>query len=193
MSHFMTYEEFHSTPFTLESERLQIRRLTIADDEAIHSYGKDERVAFGASFPQHKDIEDARTFIRTVLENYQKNEPSSYGIILRKDNTLIGGIGLPMHDQMNNKAEIGYALAPWHWNNGYTTEAARMLIDHLFTSTDIERVEARCKTGNTASARVMEKVDMTYEGTLRSHTLYNGMYYDMKFYSILRSEWSSRS
>lgn len=98
-----------------------------------------------------------------------------------------------MHDWVNNKAEIGYALAPWHWKNGYTTEAARMLIDHLFKNTEIERVEARCKTFNIASARVMEKVGMTYEGTLRSHTFYNGMYYDMKFYSILRSEWSSRS
>lgn len=163
------------------------------DDQAIHSYGKDERVAHGASFPQHKDIEDARTFIQTVLQHYEKNEPSSYGVILRKENTLIGGIGLPIHDPTNNKAEIGYALAPWHWNNGYTTEAARMLIDYLFKSTEIERIEARCKTFNTASARVMEKVGMTYEGTLRSHTFYNNTYYDMKFYSILRSEWSNRS
>jgi ribosomal-protein-alanine N-acetyltransferase len=189
----MTYEEFHSTPFILESERLEIRRLTMDDDEAIHSYGKDERVAHGASFPQHKDIEDARTFLRTVLEHYEKKEPSSYGVILRKENTLIGGIGLPMHDRVNNKAEIGYAFAPWHWNKGYATEATRMLIDHLFTNTDVERVEARCKMLNTASARVMEKSGMTYEGTLRSHTLYNGVYYDMKFYSILRSEWSNRS
>lgn len=188
----MTYEEFHSTPFALESERLLIRRLTMADDEAIHSYGKDERVAHGASFPQHKDIEDARTFIRTVIEHYEKSEPSSYGVILRKENSLIGGIGLPMHDKANNKAEIGYAFAPWQWSNGYATEAAQMLIDHLFTDTDVERVEARCKTLNTASARVMEKIGMTYEGTLRKHSFYNGAYYDMKFYSILRDEWSNR-
>jgi ribosomal-protein-alanine N-acetyltransferase len=189
----MTYSEFHSTSFTLESERLVIRRITMDDDQAIHSYGKDERVAQGASFPQHKSIEDARTFIRSVLEHYEKNEPSSYAIILRKENTLIGGIGLPIYDQINNKAEIGYALAPWHWNNGYTTEAARMLVDYLFKNTEIERVEAQCKAYNTASARVMEKVGMTYEGTLRRHKLYNGIYYDMKFYSILRSEWLSRS
>jgi len=177
----MTYEEFHSTPFILESERLRIRRLTMDDDEAIHSYGKDERVAFGASFPQHKDIEDARTFLRSVLDHYERSEPSSYAIILRSEGILIGSIGLPMHDWANNKAEIGYALAPWHWNNGYTTEAAACLIDHLFASTELERIEARCKITNTASARVMEKIGMSYEGTLRHHTLYNGVYYDMKF------------
>ena len=193
MSHFMTYEEFHSTPFTLESERLIIRRITMDDNEAIHSYGKDERVAFGASFPQHKSIEDARTYIRTVLESYQKNEPTSYGIVLKDSGELIGGIGLHHPDTASHKIEIGYALAPWHWNNGYMTEAAVTMIDHIFRLTELQRLEARCKSINTASERVMQRLGMTYEGTLRHNQLQNGIYYYTKVYSILRDEWLSRS
>lgn len=189
----MTYEEFHSTPFILESERLLIRRLTMADDEAIHSYGKDERVAFGASFPQHKSIEDARTYIRTVLESYEKSEPTSYVIILKDSNELIGGIGFHHQDTSSHKVEIGYALAPWQWHNGYMTEAALIFIDHIFRSTELQRLEARCKSVNTASERVMQRLGMIYEGTLRHNQLQNGIYYDTKVYSILRDEWLSRS
>ena len=193
MSHIMTYTEFHSTPFILESERLLIRRLTMADDEAIHSYGKDERVAFGASFPQHKSIEDARTYIRTVIESYQKNEPTNYAVVLKDSNELIGGIGFHHPDTSSHKIEIGYALAPWHWNNGYMTEAASIMINHIFQLTELQRLEARCKSVNTASERVMQRLGMTYEGTLRRNQLYNGNYYDIKVYSILRDEWLSRS
>lgn len=193
MSHVMRYEEFHSTPLALESERLLIRRLTMADDEAIHSYGKDERVAFGASFPQHKDIEDARGYIRTVLESYEKNEPTSYGIVLKDSGELIGGIGFHHQDTSVHRIEIGYALAPWHWNNGYMREAAFTMIDHIFGLTELERLEARCKSINTASEKVMQRLGMTYEGTLRHNQLQNGIYYDTKVYSILRSEWLSRS
>jgi ribosomal-protein-alanine N-acetyltransferase len=193
MSHFMTYEEFHSTPFILESERLQIRRLTMADDEAIHSYGKDERVAFGASFPQHKSIEDARTYIRTVLESYQKNEPTSYGIVLKDSGELIGGVGFHHPDTSAHKIEIGYALAPWQWHKGYMREAAFTMVDHIFRVTELQRLEARCKSVNTASARVMERLGMIYEGTLRHNQLYNGNFYDIKVYSTLRDEWLNRS
>jgi [ribosomal protein S5]-alanine N-acetyltransferase len=180
MSHIMTYEEFHSTPFVLESERLLIRRLTMDDDVAIHS-------------PQHKSIEDARTYIRSVLESYEKNEPTSYVIILKNSSELCGGIGFHHQDTSSHKIEIGYALAPWHWGNGYMTEAAFAMIDHIFKSTELQRLEARCKSVNTASEKVMQRLGMTYEGTLRRNQLYNGNYYDTKVYSILRSEWESRS
>lgn len=40
-----------------------------------------------------------------------------------------------------------------------------------------------------ASARLLEKVGMTFEGVLREHVYGTGRYRDMTMYSILRREW----
>ena len=56
----------------------------------------------------------------------------------------------------------------------------------------LNRLEARCITENTASARVMEKAGMLYEGTLRQREFIKGAYQDTKIYSILKSEFSRR-
>jgi ribosomal-protein-alanine N-acetyltransferase len=53
---------------------------------------------------------------------------------------------------------------------------------------ELNRIQARCVAENTASARVMEKVGMTYEGTLRASEYIKGAFRDMKIYSILRRE-----
>ena len=65
------------------------------------------------------------------------------------------------------KANIGYVLARAFWGQGLMPEAGRALLDHASRFDEIQRVWAVCDVDNRASARVMEKIGMTYEGTLR--------------------------
>ncbi|WP_131202331.1 GNAT family N-acetyltransferase, partial [Bacillus pseudomycoides] len=44
---------------------------------------------------------------------------------------------------------------------------------------------------NIASERVMQKLKMTYEGTLRQSVMINGMYCNSKVYSLLKHEYDS--
>ena len=46
-------------------------------------------------------------------------------------------------------------------------------------------------TKNPASRKVMEKIGMTYEGTLRKDLLKDGIYYDLDRLSILKEEYST--
>jgi ribosomal-protein-alanine N-acetyltransferase len=188
----MTYEKYHSTPQIIETERLKLRRLSVADDEAVYAYGRDPEVTRHVSFPTHQSIEDARTFLRTVLENYAKNEPSVWAICLKETGDLIGTTGLLNWNRDHYRVEIGYALARKYWNQGIVTEAVKGMIDHLFHNTDLIRIEARCKIPNIASARVMEKAGMKFEGILRKQMHFAGVSHDMKMYSIIRDEWEKK-
>lgn len=67
-------------------------------------------------------------------------------------------------------------------------EAVRAVIRFGFVRMGLNRLQARCIAENTASARVMEKAGMSYEGTLRESEYVKGAYRDMKLYSILRRE-----
>ncbi len=53
----------------------------------------------------------------------------------------------------------------------------------------LNRIEARCKVVNLASARVLEKAGFRLEGVLRQHQRTKGNFEDMKLYAILREDW----
>jgi ribosomal-protein-alanine N-acetyltransferase len=89
--------------------------------------------------------------------------------------------------------EIGYRIKPSERRKGYTTEAARLLVDYLFTTKkDIERIESVTETGNLPSQRVLEKNGFKREGELRKRVLNkNGQYRNEYMYGLLREEWRS--
>ncbi len=89
--------------------------------------------------------------------------------------------------------EIGYRIKPSERRKGYTTEAARLLVDYLFTTKkDIERIESITDTENVPSQRVLEKNGFKREGELRKRFFNkNGKYRNEYMYSLLREEWQS--
>ena len=84
---------------------------------------------------------------------------------------------------------LGYILHPDYRGNGYTTEAVKLLVTHLFSTKNIIRIQAECSPENIASVRVLEKAGFTYEGLKRKVTLIQGEYLDGAMYSILKEEW----
>lgn len=51
-------------------------------------------------------------------------------------------------------------------------------------------MEGRCDAENIASERVMQKLKMVYEGTLRQSVKVNKAYRDAKVYSLLKEEYN---
>jgi RimJ/RimL family protein N-acetyltransferase len=109
-------------------------------------------------------------------------------MIEKKDGTKIGTIAhwlvLP-----NGWMEIGYQIIPDHRGKGYGTEAAQLMVDHLFLSRDISRIQAITNTKNTASQRILEEIGFKREGTIRKSGYIRGAWANAYLYSILREEW----
>lgn len=85
--------------------------------------------------------------------------------------------------------ELAYAIGEPYWGKGIVAEASRACIDYAFREFDVTRVQAHCKTENELSARVMQKVGMTFEGTFRSAIFHRNRHWDLHSYSVLREEW----
>lgn len=102
---------------------------------------------------------------------------------------LMGAIGLEFNHQ-SRLAELGYWIGVPYWNKGYTTEAARALLEYGFNTLGLNRIQARHMTNNPASGRVMQKLGMTYEGTHRQATRRFGEYQDLAVYAILRGQYA---
>ena len=101
---------------------------------------------------------------------------------------MIGTCGFTRFDSANNSAEIGYVINPAYHGQGIATEAARAVIDFGFSELRLHRIEARHMVGNDASHRVMEKLGMKTDGTLREAYYVNGSYRTVVICSLLQSE-----
>ena len=184
----MEIEDFFTNLPTIETNRLILRKLTLADAEDMFEYASDPEVPKYSAWSVHKSIDDTKNFLEIIMEEYNNHAVSSWGIIHKADQKLIGTCGFSKWIIDDDRAEIGYALSRKYWRQGYMTEAVRTVIDFGFGTMLLNRIEARCKTQNIASAKVMEKVGMKFEGILRQQMFYKGKYHDMKMYSILSNE-----
>jgi ribosomal-protein-alanine N-acetyltransferase len=73
------------------------------------------------------------------------------------------------------------------------TEAARAVIDCAFRVLPMSRLQSCCHVENAGSSRVMEKLGMSYEGTFRQYFRFRDVPHDVKWYSLLRSEWEAQT
>jgi ribosomal-protein-alanine N-acetyltransferase len=181
-------ELFKNLP-NLETERLKFRKLAMQDAGDVFEYASVPEVSRYVSWSPHRTIADTKSFLKHMLLQYGKGIPSSWGIVLKETNKLIGTGGYLWWSTEHSKAELGYVISDKYWNKGYMTEALKKIIQFGFEIMNLERIEARCFTENTASERVMQKCGMKLEGILRSSLYIKGAFTDFKLLSILKSEY----
>ena len=117
--------------------------------------------------------------------------PDVWAIVEKASGRVIGTIRMGEYRAQHGRASVGYALARPYWNRGLTTEALRAVLRFGFDVVGLNRIFAVCYPEDPASARVMENVGMTYEGTLRDAAFEKGRYRSLKVYAILRREYDA--
>jgi RimJ/RimL family protein N-acetyltransferase len=177
-------------PPTIETSRLILRPFTLADAPRVQQLAGDKDVASTVLLIPHP-YEDgmAERWISTHQERYEKGELVCFAIVLRASQALIGATDLQI-DQHHESAEIGYWLGKPYWRQGYATEAAQAIVRYGFAVVGLHRVYATYLTRNAASARVLQKIGLTYEGCLRHHLKHWGVFEDVGIYGILHQEWT---
>jgi RimJ/RimL family protein N-acetyltransferase len=83
---------------------------------------------------------------------------------------------------------IGISLLPGRRRRGAGTTTLRLLVEHLFATTEVDRVEASTDVDNLAAQRALGKAGLQREGVIRGAQLRGGERRDMVGYGILRSD-----
>lgn len=82
--------------------------------------------------------------------------------------------------------DLDWQLDLPYWNKGIMTEAAKSVVDYLYSKVGFDRISSGCDTRNIGSYKVMEKIGMKHEGTLRRYCYQKeGSIGDKKLYAIL--------
>jgi len=172
----------------LDTPRLLMRKVTPHDVADLLEYASDPQVTRYTSWDHYSSMNDAHRFIYWALDRYQRKSEAPWGIVHKQDKKLIGTLGYSNWSVRNRCADISYALSAKYWGQGLTPEALERAIAYGFEKMSLNRIEAHCMPDNVASARVMEKVGMKFEGTLRQRLLAKKKFHDLQMYSVLRGE-----
>jgi ribosomal-protein-alanine N-acetyltransferase len=128
---------------------------------------------------------------KTELEKiFETPHEEKFFIVEKKDGGKVGFVDhfYVLHPA-SRQLEIGYSLLPNERGKGYCSEAVKIMVDYLFLSKDIKRIQAQTDPRNIASQKVLEKAGFKKEGILRGTFFVQGKWTDSCVYSILREEW----
>lgn len=184
----VTESIFKNIP-TLETPRLYLRRIMESDYRDMYEYSQNSEVTKYLTWYEHDNPEYTKCYLKELQKAYKRGEFFDWGLEYKPHSKFIGTAGFTLIDEDNNSAEIGYVLNPQYQGLGLMTEAITEILDFGFSTLCFERIYARHIKGNDASAEVMKRCGMSYEGELRNSLFVKGEYKTVMIYSILKEEY----
>ncbi len=160
----------HCGSVRIETERLILRKFTIDDaKEMFENYASRDAVTKYMPWHSHKNIEETKEYLSTcVLPKYEQVDVYKWAIVLKETNQVVGAIDVVSNNDEQKRAELGWVLSDDYWGRGLMPEAAREVLKLLF-EVGYCRIFAIHDIDNPKSGRVMQKIGMLHEGTMKKY------------------------
>jgi RimJ/RimL family protein N-acetyltransferase len=121
-------------------------------------------------------------------KEYDKLTEGQWFFVEKKDGSKIGYVAHFLSGE-GKLTSLGYSLIPSERGKGYGSEAIQIMVDYLFLSKNIIRIQAETDPRNIASQKALEKAGFKKEGITRKSFFNRGIWRDTALFSILREEW----
>ena len=176
------YNEMLYNNRRIELDRLILRPFEVGDAHDLFECIGDEESVRYLMQAWTGSLEEARS---RIYDTYLATPNGYWAIEHKESGKMIGNIVIKLnHD--NDRAHFGYVLNKAFWGKGYAGEALKAIVDLCFMQLEVNRVGDGHYVGNEASGRVMEKVGLKLEGTLRGYEKIRGVQHDLVIYGLTR-------
>ena len=146
----------------LYARNLRLRALKDDDAAELAKLAGDWDVARWTAYVPHPyEPAMAETFIREARVKAAAGTAHAFAIERIADNALIGCIECRIEGV---EANLSYWIGKPYWNRGFAGEAVRRLLRFIFLDLGLARATAGTMADNLASARVLEKAGLVFEG-----------------------------
>jgi RimJ/RimL family protein N-acetyltransferase len=152
---------------SLVTERLVLRRPRDADLEAFALLCADPEVMRYIGTGRPLDRGTAERSFAIIQSHWARHGSGLRSAIAREDGEYLGFVGLavvPGRSVAGGETEIGWRLRRAAWGKGYATEGALAVRDQALDALGLSGLVSLIQPGNTASARVAEKLGMRPDG-----------------------------
>jgi RimJ/RimL family protein N-acetyltransferase len=175
------------TPYPLRTERLLVRMPREDDIDVLTAYRNDPDVARLQDWDLPYPRERAEWLVAAHADRDDVAPGEGTQLALDLDGQLVGDVyvGLDAHCGI---AEIGFTLAAAHHGQGYAVEAVSAVVDDLVDRLGVHRIVGELSPDNLASARLLERLGMTFEYFAAKSFWWRGAWDDNLFYSMTADE-----
>jgi ribosomal-protein-alanine N-acetyltransferase len=176
---------FTATP-RLQTVRLLLRPLTLADADDLFRLGADPQVAAHQDWGAFTRPAEASQFITERLDLFQRRMRISWGVVLEPQGPLVGQIGLHSISLRDRRAELAFDLRSDHWRRGLMTEALRAVLSFSFDCCLLSKLVAQTVVENRACHELLLKLGFAVEGRLAAHYHWKDAAHDVQLYGFVR-------
>jgi len=175
----------------LRGDRVTLRELSRDDAPALTAAFKDTEVGRYIA-PPPADFKAFEHFADWARLQRESGTYFCYAVLPDHDQQAVGIYQIHQVEPPFKTAEWGFAFAKPYWGTGLFSRSACVLLDHLFESLGVKRLEARALADNARANAVLRRLGAVQEGRLRRSFLLGGQYRDDVLWSILDTDWAAR-
>ena len=181
----------HAAPYRVETDRLVLRCPEISDLRVIHDGVVETLPALRPWMPWVADepvsLSERARVIQRLRSGFDRGEDFTYMMFRRDSGGYVGGAGL--HARVGEGGvELGYWVRSSEQGRGLAGEAASGLLRTAFEHMGVDRVEIRIERDNRPSHRVVEKLGVSKEATLRRRFPRAGDLRDVNLFTVFRAD-----
>lgn len=145
--------------YILETQRLILRPLTVADSDAVFQWVSDEHVARYMVYNTYTCLNEVIDWLTSLQK---PSEEYHFGFVRKEDNLLMGSGSIGPNENRDGFWSFGYNFRQDCWGNGYATEATKAMMKFAYEHFGIKRFSSSHVEQNKASGHVMEKCGLRF-------------------------------
>ena len=168
--------------------KVSLRELRLSDARALFAMLSSEEVSRFIS-PPPATLEGFERFVVWTHRERQEGRYACFAVVPHGYDHAIGIFQIRQLDFNFESAEWGFAIGSEYWGTGVFIDAAIEVLDFVFETLNVHRLEARSAMGNGRGNSAILKLGAVHEGVLRKAFLRNGRYHDQNMWSILDEDW----
>ena len=158
--------------------------------------GSDNNVMVYLQDIKTNSIEESKENILKAINDINSKSRKYYFFVIENKiaNEFIGEIGYTVTKDTHygKLVHLGYFIMEKYWNNGFTTEALKRVIEFAFEENNVYRVSTGCVKENIRSEKVMQKNGFIKEAEYKEYIYHEGKLKDRVEYRLLKYEWKNK-
>ena len=174
----------------IDGGRIRLRPFCPSSDaqRLFEICSSDETVRFYGMEPM-QSVAEAEQLLACYAKGMAAGTSVHWAIVDTQSGILIGDAGIMSIDGRNRRASSYCILDSAYWGRGLSSDAMKLLFDHAFSVSPLNRIHAFIDVRNVRTIKSVEGIGFVREGVLRDYEIDRGEYIDDAVYALTRLDW----